>query len=239
MSIMFVIAQIISDNSIVDIAWGIGFILVTTFALISNGLYETRHMILWFLITVWGLRLSFHILSRHKGEDWRYANWRKTWKHFILRSYLQVFMLQGLCMFIIVIAALYSFGINGPQLMWLDYIGLIVWLIGFLFETIGDAQLDDFIKNKKSLRNKICKVGLWKYTRHPNYFGEATMWWGIFLIAFAGTGNWLLIISPITITYLVRFVSGVPMLEEKYMKSKEFQKYAKKTNVFFPLPPRN
>lgn len=236
MTLVFVIATLITDNSIVDIAWGIGFILVSGFVLLQTALFETRHIILFTLIAIWGLRLSYHIGSRHKGEDWRYAKWRSEWTYVKTRSFFQVFMFQGFFMLIVSSAALFTLSRTGPGLMLLDIIGIVIWIIGFMLEAIADSQVADFIKNRKSEDNRICKEGLWKYSRHPNYFGEATMWWGIFVIAFSATGNWWLIISPITITFLVRYISGVPMMEQKYKGNKEFEAYAKVTSPFIPLP---
>ena len=120
----------------------------------------------------------------------------------------------------------------------LDYIGLAVWLVGYFFEVVGDNQLKNFIKKPEN-KGKLMKYGLWKYTRHPNYFGEATMWWGIFLIALSSPNGWIAIISPIIITLLLLlFVSGVPLLENKYKSHPEFAEYAKRTSKFVPLPPK-
>ncbi len=119
------------------------------------------------------------------------------------------------------------------------YLGLLVWITGFVFESVADAQLKNFIKTKKGKDKKIMDEGLWKYSRHPNYFGEVTMWWGIFLIS-VGTNYWpITIISPVTITYLILKVSGVPLLEKKYQDDPDFKKYAIRTSIFFPLPPKN
>ncbi len=120
-----------------------------------------------------------------------------------------------------------------------DFIGLFIWIIGFLFQSIGDYQLKQFVSNREN-KGRIIKSGLWKYTRHPNYFGEATMWWGIFVIGLNPSSNAGLygIFSPLIITYMLLFVSGVPMLEKKYKDNEEFQKYAKVTNKFVPWFPK-
>lgn len=235
MSIFFVIATLIKNNSIVDIGWGLGFVLIAASTFWSSS-QSTVQALTTFLVLLWGLRLSFHIGKRNWGkpEDWRYANWRKTWTYFYLRSFFQIFMLQGALMLII---ALPTIAINSstttpnPILMWG---GAGVWLFGWLFETISDHQLSQFVKTKKP--GEIMTSGLWKYTRHPNYFGETVLWWGIFLIALSVEAPWWTILGPITITVLVRYVSGVPLLEEKYKDNKEFQKYAKNTPIFIPWP---
>ncbi|MCL6571176.1 MAG: DUF1295 domain-containing protein [Bacillus sp. (in: Bacteria)] len=119
----------------------------------------------------------------------------------------------------------------------LDYIGLATWIVGFFFEVVGDHQLKKFT-NKPENKGKLMKYGLWKYTRHPNYFGEATMWWGIFLIALSSPNGWVAIISPMIITLLLLFVSGVPLLEKKYKDHPEFKAYANRTSKFIPMPQR-
>jgi steroid 5-alpha reductase family enzyme len=118
-------------------------------------------------------------------------------------------------------------------LNWLSYLGLVIWLIGFYFEAMGDYQLKTFVKNKAN-KGQLMTSGLYRYTRHPNYFGEATMWWGIFVIGLNATNSLWTIIGPITITILVRFVSGVPMLEKKYKDREDFKLYASKVNIFVP-----
>lgn len=119
----------------------------------------------------------------------------------------------------------------------LDYLGLTLWIIGYYFEVVGDRQLKDFLKKPEN-KGKIMKDGLWSFTRHPNYFGEATMWWGIFLIALSIPGGIITIISPLTITILLLFVSGVPLLEKSMADNKDFQEYMKETNKFFPWFPK-
>lgn len=246
-NLVFALAQIYKNNSFADIAWGMGFIAAAVTAWVSGQLtpevavMNPRSFLLLALITIWGGRLAWHIYLRNlkQPEDFRYAQWRSQWgPNAIWRSYLQVFVLQGV--FLLAIAAPFLFALNRqqqPNLNWLDLIGLIVWLIGFGFEAIGDHQLKKFKQNPAN-KGKILTTGLWQYTRHPNYFGEATLWWGIFLICLADGTPWWLIIGPITITFLIRFVSGVPMLEKKYQGNKEFAAYAKKTNAFIPWFPK-
>ncbi len=227
----FLIGLYLKDNSIVDVAWGLGFITVTLFTLVSNGNYLPLQILVSSLVLIWGLRLSAHIYLKNRGkkEDFRYANWRKKWgKQVHLRAFFQVYMLQGLCMLIILIPVIIINSYNYGELSFLSYLGLIVWLIGFYFEAIGDWQLKKHLKRSK----KIMQSGLWKYTRHPNYFGEATMWWGIYLIALPI--SWWSIISPLFITWLLLKVSGIPMLEKKWEGNKEYEKYKKVTNAFFP-----
>ena len=235
MSVFFIVAQKIKNNSIVDVAWGLGFVLISIITYIYNGVFNIINLLPNILVVIWGLRLAFHIFKRNfkKEEDFRYAKWRKDWgTFFLIRSYLQIFMLQGFFMFIISLPIIYNNSLNIKELSIINYFGIIVWIIGFLFEAVGDYQLKMFIKDVKN-KNHIMTKGLWKYTRHPNYFGEATMWWGIFMLA-VGSGSLLTIISPILITYLLVFVSGVPLLEKKYENNLEFIEYKKKTSIFIP-----
>jgi steroid 5-alpha reductase family enzyme len=150
-------------------------------------------------------------------------------------------MLQGFMMLIIsapVIVATTFSDYDTPESML--YAGMLIWLLGYYFEVVGDHQLARFIRNKKEGKTKIkiMNTGLWRYTRHPNYFGEVTQWWGIWLIVAGLPYGWVALLSPITITTLILFVSGIPLLESKYADDKEFQKYKQVTSKFFPLPPR-
>ncbi len=239
MTALFLYALHKKDNSIVDVGWGIGFIIIALYSFFKAHLYLPRHYIILAMIVIWGLRISLHILCKNwkKGEDPRYALMRKKWgDHVVWRSFLQVFMLQGLVMFIVAQPILIINGSFDATIGWLDRAGICVWIIGFLFEVVGDYQLLTFIKNSKN-HGHILTTGLWRYTRHPNYFGEATMWWGIFLIALSGHHGWTSIMSPATITFLLMYISGVPMAEASMKGNPEFKKYAQKTSVFFPWLP--
>jgi steroid 5-alpha reductase family enzyme len=123
------------------------------------------------------------------------------------------------------------------ELNYLILIGLFVWVVGFLFESIGDKQLSEFIKNPAN-KGKLMTKGLWKYSRHPNYFGEIVQWWGIWIIALNIPNGLYTIIGPITISILILFVSGIPLLEKKYKGRADFEDYKKRTSIFFPLPPK-
>ena len=191
-------------------------------------------------MSIWGLRLAWHIHNRHKGrpEDYRYFTWRTEWgKWFYLRSYLQVYILQGILLFVIVLPVLLMNNNTEVSLGWLDIIGMIVWIFGFYFEAVGDAQLARFVKDPAH-KGKLMQSGLWKYTRHPNYFGEVAQWWGVWLITLSSMIGWFSIIGPLTITFLILKVSGIPMLEKKMEKNPEFIEYKRKVSIFFSLPPK-
>lgn len=239
--IFFIVATIIKNNSIVDIGWGLGFVIVAWFLQLRSPDFNAPQLIITLLTTIWGIRLFSHILkrNRHKVEDFRYANWRKEWgKWLIPRAFLQVFMLQGFLMFVVSLSAILTFIAKDKTfIIPLAIIGIVIWCVGFFFESVGDYQLKVFIGNPDN-RGKLMTSGLWKYTRHPNYFGEATMWWGMLLIAFAAGASWLAIISPMTITFLLLFVSGVPLLEKSMNDREDFREYAKHTSKFIPWIPK-
>ncbi len=239
-SIFFIIALLIKNNSIVDIGWGIGFVLAAWYSIVRAGHYTATGILATVLVTIWGLRLFYHIIKRNwnKPEDFRYAAWRKDWgKWLVPRAFLQIFMLQAFFMAVIAYPVI-SINVTekAPFTIW-GILGALIWLKGFFFEALGDWQLKQFIKKPEN-KGKIMKSGLWKFSRHPNYFGEATMWWGIFIIGI-GTGSGLMgIISPLTITFLLVFISGVPLLEKKYADNSEFQAYAALTSKFIPWFPK-
>jgi len=239
MTFWFVISVIKKRNDVVDVAWGLGFVFMVWLSFFISG-FSIKAVLVNGLVTVWGLRLTWHIYSRNKNksEDPRYLQWRKTWKAFYLRSFVQVFMLQGVFLFLISLPALFinhsasnAFGI-------VDSIGLLFWGLGFYFESVGDYQLKQFIINPAN-KGKLMNQGLWRYSRHPNYFGEVTQWWGIFIFALSIPLGFLTIVGPMTITFLILFLSGVPLLEKKYKGRKDFEEYKKRTSIFIPLPPRS
>lgn len=238
--IFFVIGTIIKNNSIVDMGWGLGFVIIAWYLMIENWNFLIPRVIMTVLVTIWGLRLFIHIIQRNLGkeEDFRYKKWREDWgKWLIPRAFLQVYMLQGLFMGIISLPVILIRNESGPWNLLILVIGLGIWILGFIFESVGDKQLKNFIGDPSN-RGKIMDRGLWKYTRHPNYFGEATMWWGIFLIGMSAGISILSIISPLTITTLLLFVSGVPMLEKSMKDKPGYQEYAERTSIFIPLPPK-
>jgi len=235
--LFFITAIIKKDNSIVDIGWGFGFVLAVWYAFIMSS-FSTVNLIVVLLVSLWGVRLGLHILRRKWGkeEDFRYQKWRQNWNNFYLRSFLQIFMLQGALLFIIVYPSVKIIAEDVDSVGILGLAGIAVWATGFLIEMIADRQLRKFIE-ERSGSEEIMDRGLWRYSRHPNYFGESVVWWGIFLLALDTVGGVLIIASPLLITFLVRFVSGVPLLEKRYEDHENYQKYAEKTSIFFPLPP--
>ena len=234
----FVLSIFFKRNDIADIAWGLGYILLCGFYFFTQEA-SLRSEILYALVFLWGMRLSIHIFFRNKGkeEDSRYLQWRNEWgKWFYFRSFFQVFFFQGFFLLLIIFPVIVVSSSPQPSIGILDILGIILWVIGFFFEAVGDAQLSTFLKHRNKHKQKVLKTGLWKYSRHPNYFGEVTMWWGVFLIALSSPGGIFGIISPLIITALILFVSGVPLLEKKHSGKPEYEAYKKETSVFFPLP---
>jgi steroid 5-alpha reductase family enzyme len=239
-TLLFILALIKKDNSIVDIAWGMGFILVSLFTLYLQASDNKRFHLLVVLILIWGLRLSFYILSRNRGkkEDFRYAQWRRDWGRFwIIRSFVQVFMLQAFFLLTIVYPLLMVSQSTFTSFTLLDLVGVALWLLGFLFQALGDYQKSAFKKNSAN-KGKIMQSGLWRYSRHPNYFGESAMWWGIFIITLNIKHGIYAIFSPAIITFLLLFVSGIPLLEKRYKNNADFQDYKKRTSAFIPWFPK-
>ena len=240
MSFWFIISIFKKRNDIADIAWGLGFVLMTWISFFLSDQSGIRSILVGFLVSIWGLRLASHIYFRNKNktEDYRYLAWRKEWgSWFYIRSYFQVYILQGLFLFLIILPVLIINRNIGQNINILDIFGILVWLLGFYFEAVGDAQLSKFIKNPAN-KGKLMQNGLWAYTRHPNYFGEVTQWWGIWLIALNVPIGWFSIIGPVTITILILKVSGIPLLEKKMEENPEFEEYKKRTSIFIPLPPK-
>lgn len=236
---VFLLSLAFKRNDVADIAWGIGIVLVGVVSYLLQEVQTERMQLLLILVSFWGLRLAIRIFlrNRKKGEDARYRTWREEWgKNFVLRSYLQVFLLQGALMVLVAYPLIHTsaFGMQEP-LGYLAILGVLLWTVGFIFEVVGDYQLDEFIRSKKK---GILTTGLWKYTRHPNYFGEVTLWWGVWLIVLGTPLGFLAIIGPLTITYLILKVSGIPMAEKRFEGDPVFEAYKAKTSAFFPKFPK-
>jgi steroid 5-alpha reductase family enzyme len=232
----FVVSLVAKRNDIADVAWGLGFIFVAWLSYLFGS--QSLHLVVVAVcITIWGLRLAIHIHSRNsrKKEDYRYAAWRLEWgKWFVVRSYLQVYLLQGVFMFL-VLTPVVGMASQHTMMQWQWYhtLGVVVWAVGFVFEAVGDYQLRMFMRNPDN-KGKIMRYGLWSCTRHPNYFGEVTLWWGVWMMTLGTPIALWSLIGPLTITYLILFVSGIPMLEKKYEGNAEFEEYKRTTPAFFP-----
>ncbi|MGE0019506.1 MAG: DUF1295 domain-containing protein [Draconibacterium sp.] len=240
-TIVWGISVMLKNASIVDIFWGAGFVLVGVFYFIVTPDYSTRKILAVLLVTIWGLRLSIHIMARNMGkpEDYRYQEFRRHYgeKRYWWFSYFQVFLLQGFLLWLISAPLLaISFYTEKPFGV-IDFIALLVWIIGLVFEAGGDWQLALFKANPAN-KGKLLTTGFWKYTRHPNYFGDAAVWWGFAVLSIA-SGCSLPVLSSVLMTWLIVKVSGVSLLERTMKNTKPgFEDYIKKTNSFLPWFPK-
>lgn len=240
-TVFWLISLLVRNSAIMDIGWGLGFVLVTAYAYYYEAVNIPRQMLHVLMVALWGLRLTLHIGYRNWGlpEDWRYAKWRAahpdTWWW---RSYLKVFLLQGMVMAVVMLPlmAVQYAPVPDQWTLW-DSVGVALWVIGFGFEAIGDYQLLRFRKYRRS-EDDVLETGLWRFTRHPNYFGETALWWGFGVMA-AGVGAWWTLISPVLMTYLLLRVSGVAMLEKGLQDRKPaYVAYIRRTPAFFPWFPQ-
>jgi steroid 5-alpha reductase family enzyme len=237
----FAVALRLKRNDVADVAWGLGFLLAAAASYALNGAAVDRGLLVTALTAVWALRLSIHIHGRNrgKGEDRRYAEWRRQWgSRFRLRAFLQVFLLQWLLMLVVVLPVVAVNVRRGGAATPLDVLGVGVWLAGFVFEAVGDRQLAAFVRDSSN-QGRILQTGLWRYSRHPNYFGETAQWWGLALIALSTPGGWTGLIGAAAITFLILKVSGIPLLEESMSRKPGYESYRDRTSRFFPLPPRS
>jgi steroid 5-alpha reductase family enzyme len=239
MAFFFLLSIPLRRNDIVDVGWGLGFALIAWAAYVLGDASGNVVIINW-LVTLWAVRLVLHTGLRMIGkpEDSRYAAWRHDWKTFFyLRSFIYVYLLQGILMFVVTLPVAWA-NLYGAPVHPVWWFGLCVWIVGFSFEAIGDWQLKRFLADSAN-RGKICTVGLWRYTRHPNYFGEVTLWWGIYLMTLPHAAWYITLAGPLCITWLILYVSGVPLLEKPFEKNLAFQAYKNTTSAFFPWFPQS
>lgn len=221
--------------SVIDIAWPLGFIVITLGSLPEN--LHQKHFIVLLMVLVWGLRLATYLFFRNLkvGEDWRYAEWRRQWgNRVILVSYFKVYWLQTFLLLLVSLPLLLGLPtLASTPLQVIQFLGLALWLLGITIQTTADYQL---AKHKALKSTKILTTGIWKYSRHPNYLGEFLVWWGIlFFLWNEQMGLFLLMaLGPAFLSFLLLRVSGVPMLEKKWKNNAHYQEYCRKTPSFFP-----
>ena len=235
-TILWLISIKVQDASIADLMWGMFFVIQGCMAY-----WETpneRSLLLMILTGIWGLRLSIYLGLRNHGqpEDRRYRAMRANHgKNFWWRSYFTVFLFQMLIAWFVGMPQ--RLGATDVALSLLDGIGIIVWSIGLFFEIIGDWQLSQFLRNGN--QDGVLNTGLWRYTRHPNYFGDAFLWWGLGIIAVSGTGAFWILLSPLLMTGLLLKVSGVSLLEKDISDRRPaYQAYIHETSAFVPWFPK-
>ena len=237
----WLLSLILKNASIVDIVWGLGFAITSWVLAITIDGDSTRQILLAVMVGSWGLRLGGYLAKRNigHGEDWRYKAMRKKkGARFGLISLVTVFGLQGVLMWVVSLPVMFGNSDSTPGVGPLAVIGVMVWAVGLSFEAVGDWQLVQFKKDPNNA-GKVMQTGLWSLTRHPNYFGDALLWWGIGIVG-AETGSGVIgFIGPVVMTVFLLRVSGVPMLERSLMKRREgYAEYAARTSAFIPRPPK-
>lgn len=246
---VFIIAQVRRDNSIMDIAYGPAFLFAAGGTLLVTGWYAILPLLMTVCIGAWAARLSIRIGRKNWGkpEDPRYAAWRQTWEargrlYFLVRSYLQVNLLQGAIIAVVLLPFIIAVSAHPLHVTWWSvWLGLGVYLLGLGIETLADYQLDQFLARKRAGTEPatLMTTGLFRYSRRPNYFGETLIWWGLAIMVLPLPYGWLALASPLLITFIVTRVTG-PMLEEIFLEKypEEYRAYMARTSYFIPLPPR-
>ncbi len=234
-SFWFILSLIFKRNDIADVAWGLGYVLVMAYCAYHFPLND-RALLVYVLVSLWAFRLSIYIGLRNRGkaEDFRYKQWRDDWgKTFYWRSFLQVYVLQAAILLLVSSPVLVVATSAETELTFVSGFVTALWLFGFYWQVVGDAQLAAFKKRRRH-QEEVLNTGLWKFSRHPNYFGEILMWWAMFLIVLPLQYWFFAVLSPVLITWLLARVSGVPMLEERYKDNPAYQEYKAHTPALFP-----
>ncbi len=239
MVVTALVARRLGRVSVVDVTWGLLFVLVAWVSY-AVGTSSGRSLLLAVLVTLWGGRLAWHIRRRAlgAGEDPRYekmladAPEGRRFSHAVRR----VFLVQGLAAWFVALPVQVAAATDQP-LGWVAAVGVLVWLVGVTFEAVGDAQLAAFKADPRT-RGTVMDRGLWAWTRHPNYFGDSAVWWGVFVIAAEAWPGVLTVLSPVLMTYVLAFATGARLLESEMAKRPGYPEYQQRTSMFFPLPPR-
>ena len=242
MTLLWLISVFARDAGLVDIFWGTGFVLACSIYYNAGSGNPERKELVMTLVALWGMRLTYYLAWRNIGkpEDFRYRAFRARYgpSRYWWVSFFQVFLLQGVLMWLIS-APLLGAQITGVErpLFWLDWVGVALWTVGIVFETVGDFQLARFKANPQN-RGKVLDTGLWRYTRHPNYFGDGAVWGGYALFALAA-GHPISILGSVLMVFLLLRVSGVVLLEKTLTETKPaYADYVARTSPFLPLPPK-
>lgn len=238
--VFWLISLVRNDVSIVDSLWSLMFLIAALVYAATSDFAGPREVLILVLVAAWALRLSIYISWRNHGqpEDYRYREIRaNNQPGFRYKSLYIVFVLQAVLAWVISLPLATAIG-GQADIGYLDYVGVAVFLVGLFFEAVGDLQLSRFRRDPAN-DGKVLDTGLWRYSRHPNYFGNFTIWWGLYLIAFSA-GGWWTIVSPLLMTFLLLKVSGVALLEKDISgRRPKYEQYIRRTNAFFPGFPRD
>jgi steroid 5-alpha reductase family enzyme len=240
MSVWFAVAKAFKKISVVDVAWGGGFVLIAWLVATNNP--SARSLLIAVLITIWGIRIVNHLgrrVFKSKGDDERYVELSKKWGHNKwMRAYFSIFMLQGLLALAICLPVLIATNEQNENLGILSVLGSAIWAFGFLIEAHADKQLRQFVGDPAN-KGKVMDQGLWKLSRHPNYFGELTQWWGIAIIALQVQYGWVGLFGPLVLSILIIFVSGIPPIERKKKSDPAYADYMRRTSPLILWPPKS
>lgn len=241
--VMWIMHLFLKNAAVVDVGWGLGFILLSAVYILSAEGFNLRNTIYFLMIFLWGMRIVLYLLKRilaEKEEDKRYRKIRQGFGKMAWFKFLFIFEFQAALEMIIGIPLLIVSLNPNPGLSFVEVFGMIIFAVSLLGEALSDEQLHAF-KRDSANKGKTCDIGLWKYSRHPNYFFELMIWVGLFIYALGSPMGWVGIISPLVMFYLLMYVSGVPLAEEQSLLSRgdEYRKYQKTTSIFFPMPKRN
>ncbi|MEV4888137.1 DUF1295 domain-containing protein [Nonomuraea sp. NPDC055795] len=238
--ITFEVAIKAGKHAVIDVAWGLGFAVIALAAFVQGGGDPLRRVLLLVLTCLWGLRLALHLGRRvaGSGEDPRYeALLAKATGSRNAYAFRTIYVTQGLIMLFVSLPVQVGMTTTGP-VGWLGWAGVALWLVGFVFESVGDWQLARFRADPTS-KQRVLDTGLWRYTRHPNYFGDAAIWWGLFLVAAERWPGVLTLFSPLVMTYFLLAKTGKPLLERRLSATRPgYADYVRRTSGFFPLPPK-
>jgi steroid 5-alpha reductase family enzyme len=237
-TVLWAVSLRLQNSSIADVAWAPGILVIAlTYYFTSDGGTPRAHLTLA-LLAIWSARLGTHLWNRMRlqGEDFRYVRWREEYDHWWLVSYFKVFLLQAIVAWVVSLPVYFAIvSVAPPSLTVLDYLGVLLFAGGLVIEGVADEHLRRF-RAERVNRGKVLDTGLWSYTRHPNYFGEALLWWGFGLIGLA-TGGLPGLLGPAILTYLLIYVSGVALLESTLIEKAGYIQYVGRTPAFLPLPP--
>ena len=232
----------IDNYSIVDAIWALSFAPVAAiYAWLGEGWWP-RRLVIGGLLATWGLRLGIHLSSRianhHPEEDRRYGILRDRWSG--KGAFLWFFLAQGLLVWLLTLPVHLICSDKVASLQWLEIVGFSVWLTGLVGESVADQQLKNFVRSSDD-NTAVCRIGLWQYSRHPNYFFHSLLWWGLFLAALASPNGWLAILAPLAMLYTLLRVTGIPLTEKLSLEKRgeNYRHYQETTSAFVPLPPKS
>lgn len=239
MSILWVIGMRIKNAAVVDVGWGLGFVLVVLIAFFTIEGLPLRNLLITGLVSIWGVRLAWHLLTDRImdgiPEEGRYVDIRARWSTHLPLKFFFFYQFQAILIIVLSLPMYLVFLNPDPALLFIEWLGLLVWFIGLIGESVADRQLKKF-KDNPSNKGLTCQAGLWKYSRHPNYFFEWVIWVGYFVIALAAPYGWLAIVSPAAMLYVLVRVTGIPLTEAQALRSRgeEYRKYQQTTSAFVP-----